>query len=394
MKFFKVVLSLFLLAFLICSLSCNSSESKTNNVGPISLNAFMKSMNMIQDGFMNTLEKKIKDAKVKERINAVSNHIAVLDKDPNQGSSGKSGSQDPTEQLLHDKYKMIYDQLEQQEAQRQHDIDMKRVALRIDIYYAHLGSPMQGTGAVYAQQWEQHPGISPYLSAAISVQESAAGKICYGGQGSCNAWGMLGYGFIGSFQQGIADNFDYLNKNYYAAGNPCQTGSDIEFGLSTGIGPYCVLQDQVSPNSVYAGGVDAVVASIQGECVDNLISDLSETPPVQPNNVVQVAKAQLGKPYVYGAVGPDSFDCSGLVTYCYMNGDGKCLPRTSYDQAHCGTPVDASQLQPGDILGFDGWDHVGIYEGNGIFIQAPHTGDVVKETPLASRSDLCGAVRP
>lgn len=118
-------------------------------------------------------------------------------------------------------------------------------------------------------------------------------------------------------------------------------------------------------------------------------------PPGAPHSgVISVAYAQLGKPYVWGAAGPDCFDCSGLVMYCYEVGAGISLPHSSYALANCGTPVSVSELKPGDILGFRGWGHVGLYCGGGNFIQAPHTGDVVKITALSTRGDFCGAVRP
>ena len=118
-------------------------------------------------------------------------------------------------------------------------------------------------------------------------------------------------------------------------------------------------------------------------------------PPGSPHGgVVEVAYAQLGKPYVWGAAGPDSFDCSGLVAYCYSVGAGIEITHSSYGQASCGTPVSVSELQPGDILGFRGWGHVGIYIGDGQFIHAPQSGDVVKISSLSSRGNFCGAVRP
>jgi cell wall-associated NlpC family hydrolase len=118
-------------------------------------------------------------------------------------------------------------------------------------------------------------------------------------------------------------------------------------------------------------------------------------PPGAPHGgVVGVAYDQLGKPYVWGAEGPDAFDCSGLTMYCYRVGAGIEISHSSYEQANCGVPVAPSELQPGDILGFRGWGHVGLYVGGGDFIQAPQTGDVVKVTSLASRSNFCGAVRP
>lgn len=118
-------------------------------------------------------------------------------------------------------------------------------------------------------------------------------------------------------------------------------------------------------------------------------------PPGAPHGgVVGVAYAQLGKPYVWGAAGPNAFDCSGLTQYCYRVGAGIYIPHSSYAQAYCGTPVSVSELQPGDIVGFRGWGHVGIYIGGGQYIHAPHTGAVVRIDSLAARRNFCGAVRP
>lgn len=104
--------------------------------------------------------------------------------------------------------------------------------------------------------------------------------------------------------------------------------------------------------------------------------------------IINTAKAQLGKPYVWGAEGPNSFDCSGLVYYVYGQ-HGIKMPRTSREQANVGTTVSQSQLQPGDLIfsstdGSGGVNHVGIYIGNGQMIHAPKPGDVVKTTNINS----------
>ena len=118
-------------------------------------------------------------------------------------------------------------------------------------------------------------------------------------------------------------------------------------------------------------------------------------PPGAPHGgVVGVAYDQLGKPYVWGAAGPDSFDCSGLTMYCYEVGAGMSITHSSYDQANCGTAVSVGELQPGDILGFRGWGHVGLFVGGDEFIHAPQSGDVVKVSSLSARTNFCGAVRP
>jgi cell wall-associated NlpC family hydrolase len=104
-------------------------------------------------------------------------------------------------------------------------------------------------------------------------------------------------------------------------------------------------------------------------------------PPSHYGGVVGVAMAQLGKPYVFGTAGPDTFDCSGLVVYAYA-AMGVSLPHSSYSLWGQGVYVSKDQLQPGDIVFFDGLGHVGLYIGGGQFIQAPHTGDVVKISSL------------
>jgi cell wall-associated NlpC family hydrolase len=90
----------------------------------------------------------------------------------------------------------------------------------------------------------------------------------------------------------------------------------------------------------------------------------------------------LGTPYVWGGASPGGFDCSGLVMYVYAQ-VGVSLPHSSYAQYGYGSPVARSDLQPGDLVFFDGLGHVGIYVGGGSFIHAPHTGDVVKISSLS-----------
>ena len=96
----------------------------------------------------------------------------------------------------------------------------------------------------------------------------------------------------------------------------------------------------------------------------------------------------LGIPYVWaGATPAGGFDCSGLVMYVYAK-FGVQFPHGATMQAYQGTPVPADRIQPADLVFFGTpafYHHVGIYIGNGLFIEAPHTGDVVKVSPLAGR---------
>jgi cell wall-associated NlpC family hydrolase len=104
-------------------------------------------------------------------------------------------------------------------------------------------------------------------------------------------------------------------------------------------------------------------------------------PPSQYGGVVGVAMSYLGVPYAWGGSSPGGFDCSGLVMYSYSK-VGVSLPHSSYAQYGVGVPVSKDQLQPGDLVFFDGLGHVGIYIGGGQFVHAPHSGDVVKVSSL------------
>jgi cell wall-associated NlpC family hydrolase len=111
---------------------------------------------------------------------------------------------------------------------------------------------------------------------------------------------------------------------------------------------------------------------------------IGNPPPGSPigEQVVQYAEQKLGDRYVWGAAGPDTFDCSGLVVWAFAQ-VSIYLPHYTFDQMNMGIPVAESQLEPGDLVFFDGGNHVGIYVGNGNFIHAPHTGDVVKISSLS-----------
>lgn len=114
----------------------------------------------------------------------------------------------------------------------------------------------------------------------------------------------------------------------------------------------------------------------------------AQTNPQGESAVVDSARKYLGTPYVWGGTSPSGFDCSGFVQYVLAE-NGKSVPRTSQEQFASGQAVDKSNLQAGDLV-FYNWSggteatHVGIYEGNGKMIHAPHSGDVVKEVDFNS----------
>lgn len=100
-------------------------------------------------------------------------------------------------------------------------------------------------------------------------------------------------------------------------------------------------------------------------------------PAPQPSigeRIVSIAQSKVGSPYVYGAAGPDAFDCSGFTSWVYAQ-VGKSIPRTSQAQASAGQQVALSDIQPGDIVVYyGGASHVAIYAGNGQIIDALNSG--------------------
>lgn len=104
---------------------------------------------------------------------------------------------------------------------------------------------------------------------------------------------------------------------------------------------------------------------------------------------VRAALSRLGRPYVWGATGPDQFDCSGLVQWAYRQA-GVPLHRTTYDQIHQGVAIPRSQIRPGDLV-FPHNGHVQMAIGNGMVVEAPHAGANVR---IARLGDVIAVRRP
>ena len=129
-------------------------------------------------------------------------------------------------------------------------------------------------------------------------------------------------------------------------------------------------------------------------------ASLGPLPAGTAGKVIAYAEAQIGKPYLWGATGPDTFDCSGLAMMAYRAA-GITIPRTSQQQWAYGHQVPASRVQPGDLVFFAGSDgtmtapgHVGIVTGRGTMIDAPMSGEVVREESFSGSTDLVGFTRP
>jgi peptidoglycan DL-endopeptidase CwlO len=116
----------------------------------------------------------------------------------------------------------------------------------------------------------------------------------------------------------------------------------------------------------------------------------------QADQAIAYAYSKIGDPYVWGATGPDSFDCSGLVQAAW-GAAGVAIPRTTYDDWASLPHIPMSEIEPGDLILYDGEGHVALYIGDGYIIDAPSTGLDVEKIPqdtdwYAQNTD--GAVRP
>jgi cell wall-associated NlpC family hydrolase len=168
--------------------------------------------------------------------------------------------------------------------------------------------------------------------------------------------------------------------------------------LEAQIDDYQALYDELSAEEKRA----AIAAAATHDDGRASRDDRADTEPLSTSVVassqaaqvaVDTAMAQRGKPYVWAAEGPGSFDCSGLVLYAYAAA-GISLPHSSAMQSQMGAQVSRSELQPGDLVFFySPVSHVGIYIGNGQMVHAPTFGDVVKVADVDVMGSYSHAMR-
>lgn len=160
-----------------------------------------------------------------------------------------------------------------------------------------------------------------------------------------------------------------------------------------------VAAQQAAAARAAAEGFAARLAAARAAVIDPSLLGGSQPPDAAAAAAIAAATTQLGTPYVWGAAGPHTFDCSGLVQWAYAQA-GVVLPRVAADQWNAGPHPGLAQLAPGDLLFWatDPSDpstihHVAIYLGGGNMIAAPHTGDVVRVQPVYL-TGFVGATRP
>ncbi len=155
-----------------------------------------------------------------------------------------------------------------------------------------------------------------------------------------------------------------------------------------------LIAEQRRQEQLAAERARQIVAGYSSEPASVEAAPIALAPPSSvAGAAVQAAMSQLGKPYVWGAAGPDSYDCSGLVVWSFAQAGLPGLPHYSYALMSGGVPVGYSDMQPGDLVFFNGGSHVGIYVGGGSFVHAPNSGSVVSVSTLSGHGGFTAARR-
>lgn len=260
-------------------------------------------------------------------------------------------------------------------------------------------SPSDAEGIFKAQQ---DTGMSALAILGIGALESGYGTSNIAKQKN-NIWGWNATntnpgGNATSFSQmsdGASQFANAFMKTYYNG-----YGAHSIYSAGTGNNPSgkgYAYNDDGTINTSWATNIGSIMKNFYQTAKS--VQPQSSGTTSSSNALVQKASQYLGTPYVYGGTTPKGFDCSGLMQYVYK-ANGISIPRTSQEQFKSGQAIDRNDLQPGDLVFFVGSEgsqnnpgHVGMYIGNGQYIQAPKTGDVVKISNLSGRKDYVGARR-
>ena len=238
--------------------------------------------------------------------------------------------------------------------------------------------------------------------------------------------GVADGGIAVSYTMGKLDRIP-LGGSVLAAGRTAKRLRVVAFG-TTGIGGVNAVVSDATARALGAPAGNAIVMSVatenftadsaaigrllpKGASVEPLVSLVNSgtagagsaaaagVPAAALDTMLSAAMSRRGMPYIWGAAGPSSFDCSGLVQWSFAQA-GIVMPRVAADQALSGPALPVSQLAPGDLLFYHtdptapGYiSHVAIYLGNGWMIQAPEPGKDVEVVPAAFGPEFAGAIR-
>jgi len=178
-------------------------------------------------------------------------------------------------------------------------------------------------------------------------------------------------------QQDTELGIQQITSRAKAAKNSAQTDLNHEQSILNGL-------DAAAAAQVTADTVGGSSSSAVAHPVDNVPTSS------EAGKAVQFAFDQIGCDYIYGGTGPCShnettgFDCSGLMQAAWEYAGYANFPRDTYDQEAAFTPIPNSDLEPGDLIFYDGYGHVAMYVGGGMIIDAPHSGATVEEIPMST----------
>lgn len=255
---------------------------------------------------------------------------------------------------------------------------------------------LSNTGSIFVKYSNAYK-VNAALMAAISIHETGNGSssLC---KNKNNFFGMKGMSF-GSVDEGIKRGISNLSRNYIHMGRKTLESirdkyaplydSPLNKDWVPGVGKFYkqITGSTYTSNNAGTGvgsneeaekNLKDVTYQIQGNNQSSSTNNSSKT-----DKLINLAKNKLGCKYVYGATGPNTFDCSGFTQWCYKQ-IGIKIPRTVATQSKAGSAVDLkdrSKWKAGDLLcrvGGGSSNHVMMYIGNGQMIHSPQTGDVVK----------------
>jgi cell wall-associated NlpC family hydrolase len=292
-----------------------------------------------------------------------------------------------------------------------------------------LGAVSRLPGMVAAERIEAvRMKVNGAYTAVVGVDPSQFRSFAARPTGAASAlWqGVADGGIAVSYTMGKLDKVP-LGGSVLAVGQTTKRLPVVAFG-TLGIGGVNAVVSDATARALGAPAGNAIVVSVRagdftadsaaigrllpkGAGLEPLVSLVSPgragagpvtsagVPAAALDTMLRAAMSRQGLPYVWGAAGPKSFDCSGLVQWSFAQA-GVAMPRVAADQALSGPAVSVSQLAPGDLLFYHtdptapGYiSHVAIYLGNGWMIQAPEPGMGVEVVPAALGSEFAGAIR-
>ncbi|MFN2467174.1 MAG: C40 family peptidase [Gaiellaceae bacterium] len=280
------------------------------------------------------------------------------------------------------------------------------LAEQLDEFLRGESAPLAGMGSTFVAAGRSY-GIDPRYLVALSGAESSFGKFLFR---PFNPFGWGSYDFT-SWNEAIYTVARGLHRGYLSEGRTAVSS------ISEKYAPVGADNDPNQTNGEHPHNISAFLLRLGGNPDDVRLGATPAAPPFLPtfpgvgpaNTMVMsspgeraasLALEYVGVPYVWGGESPSGFDCSGLTMFVYAQ-LGVSLSHWTGDQVSQGRPVERTDLQPGDLIFFDVAadgvpGHMGMYVGVGLFVHAPHSGDVVKVSPFDARyqARFSSAIRP